>query len=77
MKRSFEVRYQIQTVSGQEVHEDHVEDLEQLAHERIFSMIQDGYREGELFQRYRVTTGSGEDEVSETYRGYWEKVITT
>lgn len=77
MKRSFEIRYQIQTVSGQEVHEDHVEDLEQLAHERIFSMIQGGYREGELFQRLRVTTGSGEDEVSETYSGYWEQAITT
>lgn len=72
MEKSIKIVYRIQTLDADAVHDDHEEQLEALALERIFEMIEEGYREGQLFHQLRLETEGEEGTVSRTYSGHWE-----
>jgi len=73
MERRLNITYRVCPVQGGDVFPDHIENLEELALERISSMLEQSYREGELFSNLRITTGSPPDEeISEVYSGHWE-----
>ncbi|AJY53178.1 hypothetical protein [Halomonas sp. KO116] len=72
MERRLNITYRIHPVSGGDVPDDHKEDLEVLALDQISSMLEQGYREGELFSNLRITTGAIPYEISEVYKGHWQ-----
>lgn len=72
MEKEVKITYRITPVDADTVHDDHKDELEALALERIFSQIEEGFREGELFSQLCLETESGEGTVQRRYSGYWE-----
>ncbi|PXX95872.1 hypothetical protein [Halomonas sp. LBP4] len=73
MKKRLTITYQVaDDATGKAPHPDHEEFLEEHAQACLAEMIQEGYREGQLFNSLRVTTGDEGEEVSRCYSATWQ-----
>ena len=70
MKRTIEIVYRWWRDGGKKVKASHVEALEERAQDRIFAMVAEGYRSGELYDNIHMTDRDPEDGIE--YSGWWE-----
>jgi hypothetical protein len=70
MERNQLITYYFNRNDGEVIPSAHIEELEEVAHRRIFEMIQKGYHSGELFENISLTDDDPEDGVE--YSGWWD-----
>ena len=75
MEKEIKITYNWSRDDGKDIDKEHEEALEESAQERIFEMIKEGYRGGELNDRIRMNDKDGEDGVG--YSGWWSLLIST
>lgn len=69
LKRKITIEFEWWRTDGEDIHEDHIEALEESAWDRVVEMAEDGYTSGELNDVIRVSDDGPEDGVR--YRGMW------